>query len=743
VWFSSPTFATIDGVRAVVAAALNGRVYVLNAVTHQPLPGWRDGVQAIMKGSAPTAIESSPAVAYLDGPGKPPSIIVGTGSEWSYFKDQNGGLIAFNANGTVRFVVHTSASFNQWGPGCQNCWDNSVFGTPAVGDFEGNGQLDIAFTSFDHHIYVVNSHGQLLPGFPIARVDTIWSSPMLADTSHTGRDDLIVGGDSSGLKDLQGHSCYGGWITDYRWTGSGPKLEWEHCVGETIWSSPTIGVLNSTGREAIVVGTSFAFQNPSYLRTAAAHEIFAWYADNGDPVPGWPVDAGGTCNDPSQFPAGGTFGSPAIAQITPSGGPVVISTSHAHCLKGPAVVSEWSGSGHKNWSTVINASNDVDSSPAVVDMGGSGVNDVVVGSADGMLILNGETGAVMDNTNARPLQGGCDVAGAPAVSPVKGFGSSGWEMVFACGGPVRPGTLAAYALPKAPLHPPAWAEWRANPDRSGVPDPLGAPSKACSVPSSPRGYRLVTADGQEITGFGTLPGCGDARSDVLPVPVAGEAATPDGGGYWILLQDGTVYSFGNAHWYGDARTGTYHANSGLAPPGAPMTGIASTRDGKGYYLTDGFGDVYAFGDATYRGSRSGQSIDGTVVGITTDMASGGYWLYTSKGQIYAFGAAPNHGSAASRTLKTPVVAMAAPPDGHGYWLVTRVGTVFAYGIRGDGSIAKMKHQPVVGMAAGAGGKGYYLFASDGGVFALGTKFWGSGVGVKHLHDESIVGASGL
>jgi hypothetical protein len=250
---------------------------------------------------------------------------------------------------------------------------------------------------------------------------------------------------------------------------------------------------------------------------------------------------------------------------------------------------------------------------------------------------------------------------------------------------------------------------------------------------------LVTADGQEITGFGTLPGCGDARSDVLPVPVAGEAATPDGGGYWILLADGAVYSFGNGHWYGDARTGTYQDHAGLAPPGAPMTGMASTRDGKGYYLTDGFGDVYAFGDAVYRGSRSGQSIDGTVIGITTDMATGGYWLYTSKGQVYAFGA-PNHGSAASRTLKTPIVGMAALPDGRGYWLVTRIGTVFGYGVKSDGSIAKLKHQPVVGMATGAGGKGYYLFASDGGVFSLRTKFYGSGS--NKWHNETIVSASG-
>src|SRR5271166_4831830 len=214
VWMSSPAVATIDGVKAVVQATLSGEIYVVNAKTGRELPGWPEWVH--INSSSPTAVDSSPAVAYLDGPDKPPSIIVGAGSLWK--PDQQGGLEAFYANGKVRFVFQTQRTFNPWGNG-PNDYSDPVFSTPAVGDITGTGQLDIVFGSYDHNIYALQPNGHLVPGFPIERADTIWSSPTLADTSYTGRDDIIMGGDASGWQ-----GCYGGWLVDYRYSGSRPNL---------------------------------------------------------------------------------------------------------------------------------------------------------------------------------------------------------------------------------------------------------------------------------------------------------------------------------------------------------------------------------------------------------------------------------------------------------------------------------------------------------------------------------------
>ena len=103
-FMSSPVIATIDDVKAVVLATLSGEIYVVNARTGAELPGWPQFVH--INSPTPTGVDSSPAVAYLDGPDKPPSIIVGAGS--LYRRDQQGGLEAFYANGRVRFVFQTA-----------------------------------------------------------------------------------------------------------------------------------------------------------------------------------------------------------------------------------------------------------------------------------------------------------------------------------------------------------------------------------------------------------------------------------------------------------------------------------------------------------------------------------------------------------------------------------------------------------------------------------------------------------
>ncbi len=195
--FSSPTFATIQGVHAVVVGSLNGDIYVVNAMTGRALRGWPQRV--VMTGRSATAVESSPAIAYLDGSNRPPTIVVGAGSQSVPY--QNGGVIAFNEWGRVLWRFHTRDTFAQW-RNARN--DNSVFATPAIGNVQGANEQDIVFGSYDHFIYALGPTGRLLPGFPIQRADTIWSSPALFAAPGTGRDDIIEGGDSTGFRTQRG-----------------------------------------------------------------------------------------------------------------------------------------------------------------------------------------------------------------------------------------------------------------------------------------------------------------------------------------------------------------------------------------------------------------------------------------------------------------------------------------------------------------------------------------------------------
>jgi hypothetical protein len=725
--FTSPVTGTIDGSRVVVDASLTGMVYVVNARTGTEMPGWPQA--ATLVGNTATAIDSSPAIAYLDGPHAEPSIVVGLGSLNA--PEQNGGVMAWNANGQVRFRFLTRKTFPEWGSKYPDDWTNSVFATPAIGDVTGSGQQDIVFGSYDHYVYALNPNGKLLPGFPINRTDTIWSSAALADTTHTGQMDIIEGGDASGWTGPGpgGTPCFSGWISDYRYEFGAPRLIWEHCLAETVWSSPAVTTFKST--PVVVVGTSWAY-GPGRDTEPAEHEIYAYNASNGDLMPGWPVSA-----------VGATFPSPAVAPLVAGGPDDVIDSSCTGpptCVSdGPATVSAWNEAGHLLWRTVITSNQQVVGSPSVVAVAGSVDNDVLIGDSQGLYVLDAATGQKIEGSASTPLDYGCNTEGTPVTTAVP-RSKTGYMMFTNCGfnGPNVPVTtyLRAYNVP-APATSTrqasgvssalAWPMFRGNPQRTGVPDPNSITSRSCGVPTLQRGYRVLGKAGS-VDGFGPMSSCGDLSSEIVPGEVAGMASRPDGSGYWIALSDGAVYAFGRASSYGDLRELGYRSGSFDMEPGAPIVGIAATADGKGYYLLGGDGSVYGFGDATYHGSIGGYRGAGEPVAIVTDASTGGYWIATSTGNVYGFDA-PSYGEKTTGHA-FPIVAMATMPKDNGYYLVTSSGYVYGFGaaeVTGDDPGGD-----IVGIAEAASGRGYYLLSRGGGVLAYGhaADYGGAGFGTE-------------
>ncbi len=61
-------------------------------------------------------------------------------------------------------------------------------------------------------------------------------------------------------------------------------------------------------------------------------------------------------------------------------------------------------------------------------------------------------------------------------------------------------------------------------------------------------------------------------------------------------------------------------------PTHPIVGIAATPDGGGYFLVGSDGGIFAFGDAAFHGSMGGIPLNKPIVGIAVDPATGGYWL---------------------------------------------------------------------------------------------------------------------
>jgi len=112
----------------------------------------------------------------------------------------------------------------------------------------------------------------------------------------------------------------------------------------------------------------------------------------------------------------------------------------------------------------------------------------------------------------------------------------------------------------------------------------------------------------------------------------------------------------------------------------PASAIVSTASGNGYWLVAEDGGVFSFGDAPYAGSMGGRPLNAPVVGAAGHPSGNGYWLVGADGGVFNFGAAKFFGSMSDKPLIAPIRGIVAHPSGDGYWLVGADGGVFSFGI---------------------------------------------------------------
>ena len=242
------------------------------------------------------------------------------------------------------------------------------------------------------------------------------------------------------------------------------------------------------------------------------------------------------------------------------------------------------------------------------------------------------------------------------------------------------------------------------------PAPPAPPAPPTPPVNTSGGYHLVASNGS-VYSFGNAPFYGSMGGQTLNKPIVGTATTPGDGGYWLVASDGGIFSFGNATFYG---------SMGGKPLNQPIVGIASTPDGHGYWEVASDGGIFAFGDATFYGSMGGKTLNKPIVGIASTPDGQGYWEVASDGGIFAFGDATFSGSTGSLNLNKPIVGMASTSTGGGYWLVASDGGVFSFGNAGfHGTVAGTTAASIVSLVPTADGGGYWETASNGQVFQFG------------------------
>lgn len=308
---SSPVAIDLNnnGILEVVVATSDGWVYAVDMVNNCRILWQRqlaDYINPVAPLSSAQTVESSPTAADLNGDGYP-EIIVTTG--WMPQYHMNGAIVALDRHGNllpgwpVLALDINGAGDPPWHP---DGYADGFFSTAAVGDVTGDGKSEIVVGGFDKCIYVLRSDGTSAPGWwnhqqnrpSRCLIDTIWSSPALADLDGDGANEIIIGTDA--------HPQYNGgsvWVLK----GNNNLLSgWPVYTTQIIQSSPAIVDLNGDGYLDIVVGTG------TYYPGAGGHKMYA-FDRFGNNLPGWPTPTTG--NMPN---------SPAIADLTGDGRPEVI-----------------------------------------------------------------------------------------------------------------------------------------------------------------------------------------------------------------------------------------------------------------------------------------------------------------------------------------------------------------------------------------------------------------------------------
>ncbi|MCP4580146.1 MAG: VCBS repeat-containing protein, partial [candidate division Zixibacteria bacterium] len=268
---SSPRIADIDGdgVLDIICTTYglppnpywSGIITILD-IDSEPLPGWpittggpipasaaigdvdNDGDMEIVVGDW-----SSMYVFNHDGtnyPGWP----IGTGiSESPALADLDGDndLEIIYPSNSILYVRHHDGSYFEGFPVSAP----EDIGSAAIGDIDNDGELEIVAGTLagpvgpdPYEVYVWNTDGTVLEGFPVATSGTVKSTPALGDVDNDGMLEIVVAAYDTSNQDYL-----------YCWDHEGNSEQgWPVRAGYCRLSSPALGDIDNDGDLEIFIG---------------------------------------------------------------------------------------------------------------------------------------------------------------------------------------------------------------------------------------------------------------------------------------------------------------------------------------------------------------------------------------------------------------------------------------------------------------------------------------------------------
>lgn len=184
--YNSGTAAIVDldgdGFRDILFGSSNGNLYAWRP-NGSNLPGFPKALGGV--------INASVAVGYLDGPGDTELDVV--------VAVNNNNLYAYTAAGVLRTGFPVAVTFS----------GTSRAPSPALADMNNDGFLDIVVASTNGKAYVYDRNGAILPPFnaipfSILTASATESSPVVADISGDGLNDIIIGDDVNAITGISG-----------------------------------------------------------------------------------------------------------------------------------------------------------------------------------------------------------------------------------------------------------------------------------------------------------------------------------------------------------------------------------------------------------------------------------------------------------------------------------------------------------------------------------------------------------